>query len=86
MKELNQFDMSMQRDQRVLLLSNHLSSSVKHDVPQLRVRQFICHEFMASADISVCEICLSDVIVMFDKSQKLSFVVAEVCLRIEALG
>ena len=41
---------------------------------------------MARAGVSVCEICLSDVIVMFDKSQKLSLVVAEVCLRIKALG
>ena len=52
----------------------------------IRVWNLICLQTRASKGISVREICLSDIIVMFDKSQELSFVIAEVCLRIEALG
>lgn len=78
--------MPTQRDQRVLLISIHLNFSFKPDVSQFGVWKSICHGFMASTGISVCEICLSDVIFMLDKPLKLSFVVAEVCLRIEALG
>ena len=59
---------------------------IENKCVSIRVRNLICLQIRVNTCVSVREICLSDIIVMFYKSQELSFVIAEVCLRIEALG